>query len=376
MVAVDPIIGKMKFLSPLNKNDTVLASYAYGYVGDIGGGPYRRYDNIESYLNEINIYIDDDLCILFVKSDDTGYHKSIDEAYQWWKNEGNSKNNCVIIILDNYSYSLSPITIEDGNRLVLIAGSGEPSTDGDSLKLIKPSYSRPHIDNGMNIQFDEKLGNSLHIDGILIEGGINISSDKQSNGKLDITHCTLTSRDADTNIFSCSNVDIQLTARKCIFNGSLRFKDSRSQIKIDKSIVTGDIFGIFQERQRKSVNISVEEPAITNDPGNIITFYNTRLYLDIVKSTIFGKVNPDTLSAENSIFNSVVSPRTQVGCLRYCYTPQKSIATTPSRFKCQPDLENSKSGTEGKIELSLNSLQWNMEILHLLNYINPALNKY
>jgi hypothetical protein len=71
-----------------------------------------------------------------------------------------------------------------------------------------------------------------------------------------------------------------------------------------------------------------------NDGGVAITASGTAV--DISTTTVFGRVAVRRLEASNSIFTAKVTAlRQQVGCMRFCHTPEGS--RTPTRYLCQPE---------------------------------------
>jgi hypothetical protein len=170
-VAVDPVLGRLALLSSTTPAKIEI-SYAYGFSGDVGGGPYDRRQppaqDDESAAPD-TVADPDALELHFgVPSD----HSTIADALTAWNTAGNKP--AVIEIEDNATYPTGPggLTINmAGDELVIqAANTHRPALIGDIVVTGGSNQAR------------------LTLNGLLIAGNLHIQG---SLGKLDIVHCTL-----------------------------------------------------------------------------------------------------------------------------------------------------------------------------------------
>jgi hypothetical protein len=301
--AVDPVPGRLTFADP-SAITQVRVSYAYGFSGDVGGGPYER---------EFDLSQDD--AVLYKIGGDTPDANTIEDAYNSWKTNFPGKN-AVLQVDDNRIYP------EDLSIVVPAGKTLEIRADDEKFPLVK-------------ITGDFKIEGGTGAKVIL--NGLRISSQPLTieNGDLRslvITHCTLVpglELDADGSRLEpekaslsagIGNSDLEVTIQRSICGGIELLQTHDLEIK--ESIIQGS--NILSKEKN-----AIGGPLIDPEKGPDLV---------VEGSTILGEVSVRKVEeASNTIFTGVVKAQlTQDGCVRFCYIPGDS--QVPRRFRCQPDL--------------------------------------
>ncbi|MBN1323486.1 MAG: hypothetical protein JW986_05730 [Methanotrichaceae archaeon] len=291
-VAVDPMLGRLLLFE---EEDEVWVSYAYGFSGDVGAGPYDRQGAVEERLNERpltwSIEVD-------------GKAVSLDDAILAWNDHLDERPTAsgLIAISESCSIDLtvSP-QISSGSRLAIVACLNRQG-------LFDARGLRPHLSGTMRTKVD---GGELLLDGLLIEGDL-IMEAGLSHGTgglegLSISHSTL-------------------SGKICLGN-----PDPDLAIDISRSIL-GPIDLVAGDLIASAGKLSIEESIVCANGGRAIDA--SGFDLDIQKSTIVGEVVGRSLSAESSIFTGNVDiERQQVGGVRFSFLPEGS--RTPQRYRCR-----------------------------------------
>ena len=172
-VAVDPVLGRLAVLKNVTDPPTdVTVSYAYGFSGDLGGGPYdRRFvpkpDDPSPTAYENTVAAPGDLGDLYrVSATD---FNTIEDAVIQWAQDG--KPNAVIQIDDSRTYEKSLTIPMAATDLVIQAANRQ----------------RPTLIGDVTVAGNQK--GRLALNGLLIAGSIAIADD--SVRQLDVLHCTL-----------------------------------------------------------------------------------------------------------------------------------------------------------------------------------------
>ena len=180
-VAVDPALGRLALLNGITSPDKVRVSYAYGFSGDIGSGPYNRRQTLttaadaETWTKKVG------------KDDpDADFNTLADALSSWtaWAAEDSKHTDAIITIIDNGTYQEQlSIAMDNPLNLTIQADEGKCPT----LRLINGSQDMADliIDSG-----DPVAGAKLTLNGLWIEGGISVEKESGLQ-KLSIIHCTL-----------------------------------------------------------------------------------------------------------------------------------------------------------------------------------------
>ena len=312
-VAVDPVLGRLVFLTE-PQSTPVKVSYSYGFSGNIGGGPYERELTVAGQEKDI-----------WEKTvswqDKQADFETLSKALTEWAN-GNGKANAIITITDNCTYTVSGTTIKlgDDQCLVIQANKG-------NRPMLRIEDGNDKVTT-LNVSGGNGSNTRLILNGLLIEGGINIVG--KNLGQLKIVHCTL--------MPGWSFLDDGYPNKA--FKPSVNVTNMNVKVEIDHSI-TGPLC-LPAEIKGLSVMDSIidshrEQYAISDGkeggpgPSTIIE-----------RTTVFGKVHVKELTdTSNVIFTDKVTvDRRQQNCVRYSFVPEGSL--TPRRYRCQPDLEIAK----------------------------------
>lgn len=325
--AVDPVLGRLTFPAAVTAGITcVQVSYAYGFSGDVGGGPYDRRVSVTKALPK-DVKVDWQVGVskeITAAADETIFD-NLKSAVAAWNDQGQTEASIgVITIMDSRTYDENltggdGIIIPDGKQLLIVAADwpekdvpgglpGEKIRDPGDLT---PDELRPHLSGDLEVtgtaDVNSLTGGQLALDGLLVEGKLSVL--EGNLGSLKVSHCTLVPRQHGLEVDSQNErLKIELTRTIC---GPVRVDAAASKLLVDECIVdNGEGEAIFA-------------------PGTPV---------EIRKSTVFGSIETREIEAGNCIFTGKVKvERCQIGCMRFSYVSRDS--NTPRRFRCQPDLE-------------------------------------
>lgn len=224
-VAVDPVRGRLAFPKGVTPN-AVKVSYAYGFSGDVGGGPYDRRESISSAL---------DRSIKFEVSKEAvpvpgKVFATLGEAVSAW-NIQPKKTAGVIVITDSSTYEE---TLTVAKRIKV--------PEGSKLSIVAGDQRRPHIlgdiaATGTAPATSETPG-ELALDGLLIEGSLTIEATFNGNlGSLTVAHCTLAPKKGGLSVNS-KNDQLKIVLKRSIC-GPVTLPKSVPRIRIEESIIDG-----------------------------------------------------------------------------------------------------------------------------------------
>ncbi|MEE9465456.1 MAG: hypothetical protein V3W14_07810, partial [Candidatus Neomarinimicrobiota bacterium] len=328
-VIVDPELGRL-LIPPIGESveQPVHVSYAYGFSGDIGGGPYDRSGILAGPGETVFT-----ATVSNSSDQNNGIYPSIMKAFEDWQLQRAEKPTVVITINDNDCYEVkNPLAdatedgifdLNDGEEVVIQAGNKQRpvlrfvDNDGNATSMaIKAA--------------DSGEGKArLTLNGLLIEGSISLAD--QCLEQLNLIHCTLvraktSNSDRSRNILSPSsiiaeedNVDLRIVIEASIV-GPLRLPENMAGLAVYESIIDAGQNGL---------------PAIGPKSGQSGDFGPCST---VTQSTILGAVSVRELAlASDTIFDGKVTvKKSQAGFARFCYLPHGS--RTPKRFRCQPEL--------------------------------------
>lgn len=167
-VAIDPERGRLLFATP--PAGEVRVDYAHGFAAAMGGGPYDRRATLTDPAG---------LQVIEVAQDGRPEtEESLAEAFSTW-----DSGNAVIRILDNGLYEEDfQLTVPLGVRLALEAADG-------TRPVLRPA-GRPRITGSAG----EGEPGTLAINGLLLDGGLDLSVAAGAALGLEISHSTLVPR--------------------------------------------------------------------------------------------------------------------------------------------------------------------------------------
>jgi hypothetical protein len=325
-VGVDPVLGRLAL--PGGATDVAVeVSYAYGYPGDLGGGPYDRRQSLDAALPR-GWRPDRQLGVSRAEtSGGADLYATLAAAVAAWNQHPVALG--VIAVMDSRSYGppedpvLPEIVIPAGCRLVIVAADW-PKDPPDDLGQrnrtpgrLTPSGRRPHLSGPIRVRGTAPAGHldpgELVLDGLLVDGGLLVAPGNL--GRVRVAHTTLVPTAGAASLAVASgpqpeqrNDSLRLVLERCV-SGPLAVAEEVTAVSVTDSII---------DAADGHHGVAVAAPAT-----------------DIQSSTILGGVQARTLDAGNSILTERVTvERRQSGCVRFCYLPLSSAA--PRRFRCQP----------------------------------------
>jgi len=172
--AVDPVPGRLAILKGVTLPDSVQVSYAYGFSGDIGGGPYNRRQSLATALSL-------DTWTATVDQHDPGAdYPALGDALAAWAAGGSQ--DAIVTITDNSTYAESLSIIMSGKQTLTIQAA-------DGKCPVVRLLDGPTELADLAITGGADQGASLTLNGLWFEGGICV--DAGSLGALQLAHCTL-----------------------------------------------------------------------------------------------------------------------------------------------------------------------------------------
>jgi hypothetical protein len=346
---VDPQRGRLVVTAAAVQQ--VQVSYAYGYSGDIGGGPYDRSDTLAGLFGDV-----DQIIwwrgVSARSGDDAGpVYATFGDAVRAWRqwSSNNRDQIGVITVMDSDTYVESltgdehRIDVHANNHLIIVAaywrdgelpGVGGSDLDPDKVPQAELSGAlvveglRPCLRGNVSVKANSSATDAgsagLHLNGLLIDGQLTVLTGNL--GQLDVAHCTIVPGRGGITVNPSSGVTTNnphLTVRLVrSISGCLLLPEEIGGLFIQDSIVDA-VAATGEVRHAVAANAAGDQAGP-----------ETR----IERSTLRGAVHVRTLLlASDTIFTAAVTAtRLQAGCVRYSYLPETSHA--PRRFRCQPDL--------------------------------------
>lgn len=324
-VAVDPVLGRLAFptgVTPFR----VEVSYAYGFAGDLGGGPYNRQASVARWFDPINrpvtwqIGVTQDKQTHDSAAEPTKLVTTLSAAITQWKQHVAANPNAfgVIAVMDSSSYTenltgANMIEIPAGSKLAIMAADWPQQNLKRLDGVLKPDDLRPHLRGNLEVKgtapADSVAPGGLIVDGLLVEGRLTVLAGNL--GSLLLAHSTLVPDSGGLTVTPSSqsgqqNDRLTIELFRSI-SGALALGTLIQSLRVEDSIVDAE------------TDVAIVAPAV-----------------EIQTSTILGTTRVQHLEASNSIFlGRVVAERRQTGCVRFCYLPINSLA--PRRHRCQPE---------------------------------------
>ncbi|HET7233781.1 MAG TPA: hypothetical protein VFJ16_27470 [Longimicrobium sp.] len=293
-VAVDPVLGRVSFgTAPARRP---LATFHYGFSGDLGGGEYSRPTALAGS--------DGPVAIVSALGRVPDAFKTLGAALASLPGDGG-----VIEIADNARYPEDLLVTEPRRRLVIRAADGVRPVVGGRISLVGGPED------------------SATLDGVVIEGRVSAAAagGYEGPGRLILRHCTI----------------VPGADRLCV-------ADAGTRLEIDHSIVGG--IGVHLDASARITDSVVDSGGETSvayaDPAG----KGHGAPLQCERCTVIGRIKSDALElVSNSILLSgrsgaedpaewpaaIVARRRQEGCVRYSYVPLDALV--PRRYRCHPD---------------------------------------
>ena len=315
------------------------ASWAYGFAGELGGGPYDRSASLDALFQaeEAEHRVGPVSWQRGVWGEaqalDTDVHTELSDALDAWEAaDFEQREVAVIAVMDSRTYSGDlTIKVPGGTTLVLVAADW-PDLDPDEMTArrelggIDPSGPRPHIAGGIEVRGTPGSAGSepgtLVLDGFLVEGGVKVAPG--SLGRLRLAHCTVLPDPS-------GEIDPAPPALEVEAGGEVSQRNTRLGIELVRCL-TGPLAITPFARSLELRDTIARGGVAAGAPVPALAAGDARVEC----STLIGASAVRTVEASDSLFLAPVeAERRQEGCVRYCYVPEGSRA--PRRFRCQPD---------------------------------------
>ncbi len=318
--AVDPGLGRLTFPTGVIPA-FVQVSYAYGFSGDLGGGPYARRAGLATALTrpvtfQVGVMQD-------AEGGQPNLVKTLSEAVNAWNSQLPGTVG-VIAVMDNGSYAenlagADTIQIPAGSQLAIVAADWPLEPVAGSLVSqrvpgqLVADERRPHLRGSITVQGTSAAApnpGELVISGLLVEGALTVQAGNL--GSLRIQDSTLVPG---------------LGGLAVGAGPTLVQKNSTLRVSLDKSIVDTIVLA-------ESVRVlDLKDCVVGSGSGAAISGVGVDATMD--GCTILGLSSFRSLNASNSIFTQALTViRRQAGCVRFSYLPVNSLA--PRRYHCQP----------------------------------------
>jgi hypothetical protein len=313
-VAVDPPRGRLALLEGEALPGTVRVGYAYGFPGDLGGGPYDRRGSVEAWAAGVGRPVTWQAGV--VEDPPAGSAELFPDlagAVAAW-NAQPAGTVGIIAVTDSRTHAgdltgADRILVPEGSHLLLVAadwpGPDEPGAPRVPGRLL-PQDLRPHLLGDVSVRGTAPAGSknpgSFALDGLLVEGGLTVL---QGNlGALRLAHCTLAPPDGRL-LVEPDNARLEVTVVRSIA-GRVEVAGDARRVRVEDSILDAP------------AAVALSGPA-----------------LEVEGATVLGRTEARTLEAGNSIFaRRVTVERPQQGCVRFSYLAPGSLV--PRRYECHP----------------------------------------
>jgi len=328
-VAIDPVLGRLAFPSGVT-HDPVRVSYAYGFSGDLGGGPYSRNVIVPQPPEGSALW---QVGVSQQVADVPGQvYGTLVEAITEWNSQPAGTTG-VIAIMDSCTYQenltgANAIQIPKGSQLCVVAADWpaveDPLNPGVFIRTpgeLTPAEIRPHLIGNISARgtapaTDTNPG-KLVLNGLLIEGHLTVLAGNL--GGLQVDHCTILPgfggmivNAGSTSASKNAQLDIQFTRT---ISGQVALPESVPYFSASDSIL-----------DRAAAGLAIYAPGAN---------------VSLQECTIFGNTEVRRLETSDTIFTGPVTvERRQAGCVRYSFVPENS--NTPRRYRCLPDLALAK----------------------------------
>jgi hypothetical protein len=337
VIAVDPVLGRLRFSDPATVPDGFRITSHYGFPAEIGGGEYDRSATLTdiSDVGDVHRYQVGDKDDPILKEDESidttspRFFSRVTDALVSAQSSWAGGETRFIEIVDSRTYpeTIPPVVIPEGGRLILRAAAGH----------------RPVLRLGANLAFETQRESRLEIDGLWIDGGrleilegTDINGDTVGLDGLILKHLTLVpglslAPDGTPETPGAASVVIQ---------------PNSTGVEIQKSIL-GGVRSAPEARIRMSDSIlDVHDPMNGIAFGDLLGGIGFGGCLSASRCTVIGRVLASAVVlGENSLFlGPMVADRRQEGCLRHSWVLPES--RVPRRFRCQPEVPANGSMTE------------------------------
>jgi hypothetical protein len=319
-VAVDPHRGRLVLAPGAPEPASIEVAYAYGFPGDLGGGPY---DRRASVVPEIRAAID---ALQPAQVFQRGVSRTAGTdlvatpaaAITDWSNASPDPPVAVIALTDSRTFTGNlTIAVPAGCRLIIAAGDWPADAAGARRPgRVEARDVRPVIDGSITVTgVAGAPPGQLVLDGVLVSGAITVGPG--SLGRLRVAHCTASALTVQAGASEADrNLNLDVDIERCVL-GPVSVTPHADSVRLRDTIVHAN-------------------------GGAALTVGDA----DVDRCTVVGTTACRTLAASESIFGGHVEvERRQEGCVRFCSLPASS--RVPRRFRCTaaaPDFTSTDRG--------------------------------
>jgi len=328
-VGVDPVLGRLAWAQGRPLPPGLKVGYAYGFSGDLGGGPYDRTESVEAALARATkptwqVGVSKE----FASASGEAIHAELTSAIADWHNQPAGTIG-IVAIMDSQTYAGDlVIEIPEGSHLFIVAANwpAVPNTGGGDQRRtgqLDATEVRPHVFGNIAVTGTAPVAGQspggLTLDGLLLEGALTVNDPAGHLGSLRIAHTTLVPR----------RNTVAPKIPPFLPSLTVTGKDAGLDLQLVRSICGPIAIIPF------APSLALEDCIVEAGSGAAIEAGANAI--SVQNSTIVGQVVARHLNAGNSLFTALVkAARRQEGCVRFCYLPPGSI--TGRRYRCQPEL--------------------------------------
>ena len=341
VLSLDPVRGLLRWTGPNPVPELRVAS-AYGFPGDLGGGPYDRRDSVEAFLQ---LRAASPRSITFqvgVSREKTSVsgetiRATLADAVNDWHAHAAATPGAVgvIAIMDSHRYEAGfTITVPAGSRLLVVAADWPAFPDENAvprrnLGQLVPNGLRPCIEKPITVSAPASANfgpGELAFDGLLLDGKLTVAA-------------TAGAKPADLGLLRLAHSTLVPSA------GGLSIPGGNARLVVDLvRAITGPVVIPPDAALPATATLRLTD-TLVDAPAAPAAFDAPASPAEVNSSTILGATKALTLHASDSIFTALVAvERAQEGCVRFCYVPPG--AKTGRRYRCQPDLAQAVSTTD------------------------------
>ncbi|HEY6347331.1 MAG TPA: hypothetical protein VIY49_38070 [Bryobacteraceae bacterium] len=287
--AIDPELGRIALPPPAaGMNPNVVASFFYGFNGDMGGGEYSRAATFSASPEQAVVRV-------------PGDYPTVSAALTALPGDG------VVEITDSGRYQ------ESGGLAVSVKANGH-------IELRAADGCRPTLILGKEMTVTGGAESIFDLNGLVIAGAALQAPASGSNlAQLGVTHCTLVPGSAPALLASPAGLNVVI--QKSILGG-LQVNALATAAISDSIVDATDPTGVAYVGEQ-------------NGPGGALTLQGCTV-IGKVYASLFTLVSDSIVWAALAPADSWQAPlwatRKQQGCVRFSYLPAGSI--TPRQFQC------------------------------------------
>lgn len=329
-VAVDPVLGRLSLAAGASP-DRLQVSSAYGFAGDVGGGPYDRTASVARWLDRDarpptwQAGVTQDREVLPSSTPEAPLFATLTDAIAAWNAHAAADPAAfgLICLMDSGTYAeplagAGRLQAPRDGRLALVAADWPrfdqpglpPSLLGRHLGELVADNLRPHVLGAVEVGGEGEIV----LDGLLVEGQLTVPPDDLA--RLTLNHCTL--------VPAAGGLLVQAAPGAGTAN-------DRLVVELFRSIV-GPVVVPDTARRLEAAH-SLLDHGTTAEMAGAIALTAPEAALESV--TVFGRSTLRELAASNTIFGGIVEvARRQRGCVRFSFLPPGS--KTPRRYRCRP----------------------------------------